>query len=202
MDIERKASSWEAANNDPGPGSQDGGSGGSGSGGSSSSTQVFHTASGHEFDLLGTVHLQQSQIDTISAIVDYGKSHNMHQYQIHIAVNQAFYESSLGLLTHNPSNSSVTGLYQYNSSTWSALGRGSLDINSQADQIHAMYDDIVAFGSLYSQGFMGGAIPTDVTFDQYIEVKHHLGSNSTDWHNPVVSDYQNKEDHLGFYDRS
>lgn len=60
--------------------------------------------------------LSDAQAATLGQIVDYGKAHNMLAPEIRMAVNQAFYESSLGSMTSNPSNPSVQGLYQYDPS--------------------------------------------------------------------------------------
>ncbi|WP_184429137.1 hypothetical protein [Xanthomonas campestris] len=142
-------------------------------------------------------NLSQAQSNTAATIVDYGLSHGFLFSDIKIAVNQAFYESSLGTMESNPSNSSVQGLYQYNAATWSDLGHSALNRASDSDQVAAMYSDIVAFHSRYNSGIGSGAIPSTLTFENYIEVKHHLGSNSTDWNSAVINDYQGKVTILG-----
>ncbi|MDF2480343.1 MAG: Uncharacterized protein K0R79_700 [Stenotrophomonas indicatrix] len=142
--------------------------------------------------------LSDAQAATLGQIVDYGKAHNMLAPEIRMAVNQAFYESSLGSMTSNPTNSNVQGLYQYDANTWDYLGHGALDRSSTNDQIAAMYDDIRNFESRWAAGRQAGTIPTTLLIDDYVEIKHHLGPNSTQWSSPVVSDYNGKVTVLGF----
>ncbi|MFD0132305.1 hypothetical protein ACFVHT_25695, partial [Bacillus subtilis] len=112
--------------------------------------------------------LSDAQAATLGQIVDYGKAHNMLAPEIRMAVNQAFYESSLGSMTSNPTNSNVQGLYQYDASTWDYLGHGALDRSSTNDQIAAMYDDIRNFESRWAAGRQAGTIPTTLLIDDYV----------------------------------
>ncbi|KAG1078228.1 hypothetical protein G6F57_013640 [Rhizopus arrhizus] len=61
-----------------------------------------------------------------------------------------------------------------------------------------MYDDIRNFESRWAAGRQAGTIPTTLLIDDYVEIKHHLGPNSTQWSSPVVSDYNGKVTVLGF----
>lgn len=167
------------------------GGGGGGTGGLAAGA-VHTTPGGTSY----TTHLNlnQTQVQTIDQIVDYGNSHGKTATEIKIAVNQAFYESSLGTMN---SNGSHFGLYQYSNSTWSET-HGDLNINSQSDQVTAIYQDLATFEARYATGQANGAIPGSLSFDDYFEIKHHLGGNSTDWTNPVINGYESASSNLGY----
>lgn len=133
------------------------------------------TKGGHKYYYLA--RLSAAQIAVLDQIVDYGYSQGYSTAVVTIAVNEAFYESSLGSLESNPTNQKVAGLYQYNSSTWHDFGHDNLNRQSDTDQIVAMYQDIAHFSSRYTQKQATGEIPGSITFPEYIEIKHELGPN-------------------------
>ncbi|WP_150115666.1 hypothetical protein [Xanthomonas phaseoli] len=156
----------------------------------------YRTAGGNTVNV--AANLSDAQIATVGQIVDYGYSHRMLKSEVTTAVNQAFYESSLGTITSNPTNPNVQGLYQYDASTWDYLGHSSLNRSSTDDQIAAMFDDIRSFESRWASGRQNGSIPKTLLLEDYIEIKHHLGPNSTNWSSPVLQDYHGKVTVLGF----
>lgn len=177
----------------------EGGGGGGGGGGSGGEGDGVHerTSPGgvtYEYD----ANLSPAQLALVDKIVDYGQTHNYTAAQIEIAVRQGFYESSLGTITSNPTNSNVQGLYQYDAQTWADRGHGGMDRSSANDQIAAFFGDIRYYETRYANGIANGQIPASLPFEHYMEVKHHLGSNSTNWTSPVIQDYQNKSNALGF----
>lgn len=155
------------------------------------------TPGGHHYIVNGDLHLSDKQIAMINKIVDYGFSHGYGTQAMDVAVRQAFYESSFGKIVDNPTNSSVKGLYQYDANTWHDLGHDGMDRSSDSDQIKAMYQDIDKYWNRWESG-ASQQVPGNYTFEKYMEVKHHLGNNSTDWNNSVVNDYTNKSNNLGF----
>ena len=135
--------------------------------------------------------LSSSQKAVLEAIIDYGAANGLPNHYIKIAVYQAFYESSLGEIRNNPTNSDVKGLFQWDSSTWAEDHSGKNRF-SDSDQIAAMYEDIGKFEQRWSAKRATNEIPSEVTFSDYVEIKHHLGKNSTDWTATAVSDYNKK----------
>ncbi|NIK06845.1 hypothetical protein FHY11_000311 [Xanthomonas arboricola] len=158
--------------------------------------QSYRTPGGNTVNV--SANLSDAQVTTVGKIVDYGYSHRMLPDEVSTAVNQAFYESSLGAITSNPSNPNVQGLYQYDATTWDSLGHSALNRSSTDDQIAAMYSDIRSFEVRWAAGRQAGSIPTSLLLEDYIEIKHHLGSNSTNWSSPVLNDYHGKVTVLGF----
>jgi hypothetical protein len=143
------------------------------------------------------IHLSSAQAAMAAKIIDYGNVHGFRPDQITTAVNQAFYESSLGTLEHQ-SSGKVVGLFQYDAATWRDLGHGALNRNSDADQIIAMYDDIARYESRYDEAEGTGALRKSVFFERYLEVKHHLGNNSTSFFHDVVEEYNVRVQNLDF----
>jgi hypothetical protein len=177
---------------DPGlPGSPGQGGGGGGGGGS---VPISTTHEGHQYFFDPSVHLSNSQIEMINKIVDYGIDHGVDNWKINSAVALAFDESSLGSIENNPTH---FGLYQYNTDTWSFLGHGNLNIHSEDDQIHAMFDDITRFGDQWRTDILSGK--TDLSEEDYVELRHHAGPYSTDWNSPYISEYNAKANQLDFW---
>jgi len=154
---------------------------------------TYSTAGGHQFSTLEA--LKPVQLSTASSIVDYGRAHGFPDNVTQVVLNQAAYESSLGRLTSNSGNSSVTGLFQYDQPTWNQRGHSGVR-TSDADQIAAMFRDVGGFSTRYATGLANGAIPKGVTFEQYVETKHHAGSNSTSW-DLYKKDYDRKIGRFG-----
>ncbi len=123
--------------------------------------------------------LSQAQKDEVDAIATYGLQHGYTESQITAVIDQAYYESSLG--SNENGNSTHFGLFQYNTATWAQNGYGSMNINSDADQITAMYNDLTTYEGRYASGQAAGSIPSTMSFEDYFEVKHHLGTNWTDF---------------------
>ena len=63
-------------------------------------------------------------------------------------------------------------------------------------RIAAMFRDVGSFSTRYATGLATEAIPKGVTFEQYIETKHHAGSNSTSW-DLYKKDYDHKVGRFG-----
>ena len=164
-------------------------------GGGGTSDPIHTTPGGHAYHY--SANLSADQLKILDKIVDYGFAHGYYPYEIGLAVKEAFYESALGLLRTNPTNSDVEGLYQYDSSTWSTFHR-NLNRGSDDDQISAFYSDIRKFETRYVYGTAAGTIPISLSMEDYIEIKHHLGDNNQDWTSPVVNDYEQKSGQLGF----
>lgn len=123
--------------------------------------------------------LTPSQRDILDKVVDTGQRMGMSPDLINIVANQAFYESSLGLLRKNGQNSNVKGLFQYDQPTWDRHSRpNALDIDSDDDQVGLMYRDVMHDKARYQQGVATGAIPSSLNFEDYVEVHHHLGDSA------------------------
>jgi hypothetical protein len=91
------------------------------------------------------LRLSAAQSATAGKIIDYGEAHGYRPDQIAVAVGDAFYESSLGTLEHNPTHPHMVGLFQYKADTWSFLGHESLDRFNDDHQIIAIFKDIDRF---------------------------------------------------------
>ncbi|MDZ5645846.1 hypothetical protein [Nitrospirillum sp. BR 11828] len=155
--------------------------------------QVHTTPSGNHYTT--NIPLTDAQTKVVDKIVDFGQQHGFTSDQIKTAVDQAYYESSFN---QQAQNGNFTGLFQYNQQSWDALGHSNMDIHNEDDQIKAIYSDINRYTDRYSSGESSGAIPSSESFENYFEVKHHLGNNSTDWNSPTVADYPGKVSTLGF----
>lgn len=165
-----------------------------------------HALIGHLFHSTGnnviwtSAFLTSAQQGVLGDIVDYGLSHGYSQAEVAIAANQASYESSF---SQSAVNGSHVGLYQYDPSTWAYLGHSNLNINSESDQIAAMYQDITTFEARYQSGETSGQIPSTLSFADYMEIKHHAGPNYTDFTGVVAVGYVNGYEHtasiLGFH---
>jgi hypothetical protein len=186
---------WEYQPGDgSGSGGGSGGTGGTGGGGMGG-PEVHETPAHHQYTIAADLTSAQEAI--IGKIIDYGMAHNRSLSEIRMVVNQAFYESSLGALEHNPTNSSVAGLFQYDAATWDALGHSDLNRMNDDDQIVAMFQDLFRYEFRYVTGQLDDTIPDSLSLDDYFEIKHHLGNNSTDWGSSVVTEYEQKTTELG-----
>lgn len=144
-----------------------------------------------------SLRLSPGQKTVLDAIIDGGVAKGYDPSAIAVVADQAFYESSLGRLRTNPTNSSVSGLFQYDNPTWTYLGHSDISIGKDADQISAMYQDLDKYNQDYAAGQKSGYVPKYLPFSDYVEVQHHLGDNSGAWGSPVVSDYNKKSTALG-----
>ena len=158
--------------------------------------QVGVTSGGTHYSI--ALRLNAAQSEMLGRIVDYGKAHDFRLEQIAIMVGQAFHESSLGTLEHNPTNATVIGLFQYNARTWHALGHSNLNINNDDDQIIAMYQDLARYDPRYQMRMAQRKIPKDLSFADYLAVRHNLGNTSLDWSNPIVDRHRQSAASLGF----
>jgi hypothetical protein len=52
---------------------------------------------------------------------------------------------------------------------------------ASADQIAAMFRDVTRLSTRYATGVASRAIPKSVTFEQYVETKHHGGWSNKSW---------------------
>jgi len=156
-----------------GNGGESGGGGGAGGGGGGGSPATHSTSAGGH-DLAYHVALDAAQLSAFGQIVDYGVAHGYSSDAVRIAVDQAYYESSF---RQSATNGSHVGLYQYNTDGWNGMGHAGANINDQSSQIAAIYNDIMAFGQQYTSLHSSGAIPWELSFEDYFEIKHHLGQN-------------------------
>lgn len=177
---------------DSGPTGDSHGDGGNGKG----STGTTHTTLGHN-SWHTDIKLDKDQTLIVDHIVDYGISHGFTDEQISDVVKQAFNETTLGKF--ESANNPHDGLFQYDATTWNALGHGNLNMYSNDDQIQAMFDDLAKFLVRYNSGVASGSIPASLSFEDYFELKHHGGSNSTDWDSPYIKEYHSHSDKLGFH---
>lgn len=132
------------------------------------------TASGVKITYDG--NLTQAQVDVMTAIADYGKTHGYSNGQIWNAIQQAYHESKLGADwggTDQTADGVHYGLFQYDTTSfarWNPTG----SVLSNADQIAAIYKEYDTFTlSRWTDGVASGAIPATLTYDEYLEYKHH-----------------------------
>ncbi len=129
--------------------------------------------------------LSQSQINVMSAIADYGRSHGATNDQIWNAIQQGYHESHLGAFygtsgdstqLQSPDSGAHVGLFQYDLKTWATYGDG-IDAHrtDNASQIKALYNEILSnfTHERYNSGVASGAIPSNFSYDEYLEYKHH-----------------------------
>ena len=125
-----------------------------------------------------------------------------------IAVNQAFYESSLGTVERDPTTAKPVGVFQYKADTWSEH-HNNLNRHNEGDQIVAIFNDIQNSESEYQVKQATGSIPKDLLFSEYFSVMHHsgpnypqkhkLGAESSKWKSDSrVMDYNRKTSALDF----
>lgn len=117
--------------------------------------------------------LTADQTKVLDRIVNYGIDHGYSSDTINNIANQAFHESQLG--ANETSNQGRVWLFMYDSDTWNEhyasmnLNRGNDD-----DQITAMYKESEMFPmSRWQQGQQNGSIPQNLSYDDYVEYKHH-----------------------------
>ncbi|MEE3917284.1 MULTISPECIES: hypothetical protein [Pseudomonas syringae group] len=126
--------------------------------------------------------LNSTQLSNAQAITDYGTKNGFTDLQVELAVKVAFIESSLGLNMTNPQPGvTASGLFGYNNVGWTNhAGLGSKD--STDNQISAFFSDITTYTARYANPVVQGS---GLSVDEYIYVKHHDGSNATDFVNSV-----------------
>jgi hypothetical protein len=171
------------------PGGSQGSAGGGGGSGSPSGSYAaggykHTTPGGHRYSM--QMRISDAQYKVLDAVVDYGYAHNASQQAIQTAAVQAYYESSFGQNLVNPT-SNATGLFQYMPKTWSDYGFAG-SITSNTDQVVAIYQEIDKFTARYNDNKVSQAIPATMTFNEYFEVKHHLGDSSQSWDSSVVTE--------------
>ncbi len=141
-------------------------------------------------------NLTIAQKAVLTQILNYGIDHGYTVDETTIAINQAFYESDLGLLNQN---GSFKRLFQYDDTTWNALGHGTTNIWDNGAQIVALFQDIQKYEARYATGIANGDIPTSLNFADYFEVKHHNGNNSVEWNSPYITEYEDHtQNNFGF----
>lgn len=153
-------------------------------------THHTHTSpSGVTINYDGT--LTDAQVTMMDKIADYGKSHGYSNEQIWNALQQAYHESRLGANWGDNSTQSKDGthigLFQYDQSSfdrWNPNG----NIHSNADQIAAIFHEYDTFTrERYQEKVNSGEIPSNLSYDEYLEYKHHQPSGDggktvgTDW---------------------
>lgn len=117
--------------------------------------------------------LTDAQIALRDEIISTGRVWGFTENQIDIAVRVAFKESAFGARLEN-SSSTASGLFQYTNPTWSDF-YSHLNKASNADQIFAFYSDMAKYQGKYLEAIAAGALPSSVTFGQFVYVMHHDG---------------------------
>ncbi len=125
--------------------------------------------------------LTQTQIDVKNEIIRYGNDRGFSDEHIQLAVNVAFIESSLGLILANP-DSTASGIFQYIDRTWNLHHAHLGSKPEQANQITAFYNDIQTYFGWYTNPSLNGNIPSDMSFEEYVYIKHHDGRAHTKFH--------------------
>ena len=91
---------------------------------------------------------------------------------LNIAI-QAYHESRICANEGSNSSSGVAGMFQYDAGT-SSDNYSSLNLFSDTDQINAMYQEAQRFNQdRWSSGQAAGTIPPSLSYDDYVEYKHH-----------------------------
>ncbi|MCB4321507.1 hypothetical protein KOE80_04725 [Alcaligenes sp. 13f] len=135
--------------------------------------------------------LTNEQQNIANQIYRYGVENNFTHYQIQIALNVAFIESSLGLQLSKP-DSTASGLYQYTNGTWTNYHSALGEKDNIGNQITAFYNDLSTYNNWYNNPATNGNIPEDLNFDEYVYIKHHDGRGYTDFENaPGLEIYRN-----------
>lgn len=179
-----------------GDGTGGAGNGGTGGGSTGSGTGLtyywYQTSGGHTFST-ALSNLNQTQVNNLATIVDYGYSHGYNQGEVALAALDAFHETSIGLFENNGTHK---GMFQYDDQTWADLKHEGLITDDMA-QIKAIYDDI----SKYEQRYHDESViqHKDLpTFDDYFEVKHEYGNNSENWTGPMVDLFNQQMNQMDF----
>lgn len=185
----------QGGNGGSGGGQSGGTSGGAGNeGGNPAPTYQIHrhtTPSGGQFSV--HVNLSAEQTAVASQIVDHGRANNIRNDYVAIAFRKAYHESSFNAILTNPTH---FGLYQYSNDTWS-IHHNAMNIHNVQDQIRAMFSDIEGYAARYRQGRESGQIPYELTFEHYVEYKHHFGANYDRWEPELLNGYNVSSDELG-----
>jgi hypothetical protein len=128
--------------------------------------------------------LNKSQIAVASRIIELTSAECLPKDTINFAVKIAFLESSLGLFNSNGiAGNTSRGLYQYNNDQWAVSGGGGSQYSND-DQIKAFIRDIKRYTARYNSLAQSKAsILSGITVYQYIYIKHHDGTNYTDFVN-------------------
>jgi len=143
--------------------------------------------------------LTPSQKGILDSVVDTGQRLGMSPDLIHAVANQAFYESSLGRFRTNPRHPQTKGLFQYKQTTWDGNSRpDKLDINSDSDQITLMYRDAMRYKAQYEKALTSGGLRSPLSFEQYVELNHHMGDNALEKGDRLPSDFNQKVENFGF----
>jgi len=134
---------------------------------------------GYRYSLQMRVSAAQEII--ISQIVDYGFSQGASAETISIVATIAYKESSFGDKFANP-KSNARGLFQFMPDPWKDRHK-SLNRESHADQIVAMYKDLVYFRDRYTGHLAQGKIEGTMTFPEYAYACHFKGPHKPEAYN-------------------
>ncbi len=121
--------------------------------------------------------LTVAQTAVAQQIIQYGQQNGFTSAQQQTAVKAAFIESSLGVGMQNP-GSTAQGLFGYTVGQWAVSGNGG-SISSNSDQIAAFYGDVNRYTARFNA--LPSSTTDGITVDEYIYVKHHDGTNATDF---------------------
>jgi hypothetical protein len=137
--------------------------------------------------------LTPSQQGILDNVVDTGRRLGMSPDLIHAVANQAYYESSPGRIRTNPAHPNTKGLFQYKQGAWDQNSRPDhLDINSDDDQIGLMYRDAARYKAQYGRAVANGALRSPLSFEQYVELNHHMGDHALQKGKTLPSDFNKK----------
>lgn len=149
---------------------------GQGNRGPVQANQPHTTPFGHVYK--AGINLSSIQTANLDRIVDYGFSKGQSETAAVAAL--AFAESSLD---NSKVNGSHQGLGQYNSTEWSARGETG-SISNANDQVKALFHDYEYYAQRYQEAVStnaAGINDAHVSQLEYYEIKHHAGSNATNW---------------------
>ncbi|MGR6331452.1 hypothetical protein ACU5AX_20515 [Sphingomonas sp. XXL09] len=137
--------------------------------------------------------LTSEQTAVLDDIVEYGMTHGK-QGSINAVAALAFAESSFK--PNAGSGTEHVGLGQYSTEEWKARGETG-DISSPQDQIKALFHDYDYYMDRYRSVTSTneyGINDAHVSMLEYFEIKHHGGSNETNW-NKVDPNSGDPKDH-------
>jgi len=126
--------------------------------------------------------LSEAQKSARNEIYNYGKENDFSDGDIQIALDVAYIESSVGDNLIN-GKTSATGLFQYIDATWNNIHGGLGSKDDQGNQIQAFYNDLITYRDWHYSPATNGNIPSSISFDEYVYIKHHDGRSETDFLN-------------------
>ncbi|MYN30109.1 transglycosylase SLT domain-containing protein [Duganella levis] len=125
-----------------------------------------------------TFNFTKEQLAVEQKIIAYGSNHGYGSSEIEYAVRVAYIESRFDPSAQN-SSTTASGLFQYTDSTWSTYNADLGAKNDANNQIAAMYREITKYSSWFSDPAQNQNIPSSMTRNEYLYLKHHDGVGAT-----------------------